>query len=73
MRILIYFDISICHTSNEQYSKQEIREKRCKVDNFSRPAHSLPYAEVAENPDQKKSASQLPTNVSNMFYTTRNL
>jgi hypothetical protein len=40
---------------------------------FACPFDTFPYAEIAEDPDKKQRASQLPADAAHMFHTFRDL
>lgn len=60
-------------SSDQQHSQQEVWEQGGEVDHLAGPPDSLPDAEVAQHPHQQQGSSQLPTDVTNVLDTARDL
>lgn len=54
-------------TADEQHRQQEVREKSREVNHFASAFDTLPDAEVADEPDERQCADQLPAKSSYRF------
>lgn len=60
-------------TSDQENRQQEVREQGGEVDHLPGPAHTLPDAEVADDPHQRECTGQLPADVAYVLDTAGDL